>query len=82
MYGIIRFEGEKSPSRFVLIMIIRGKKNLWNSEFSQFRLFAKIEWVPPFKTEKLLRVMRITGKTDLRHILLFFLIALAKNMPG
>jgi len=40
----------------------RDRKNLRNSEFSWFRLFGRIEWVPPLKTKKLLKVMRRTGK--------------------
>ena len=40
----------------------RDKKNLQNSEYSGFRLFGRIEWVPPLKTKKHLRVMRRTGK--------------------
>ena len=40
----------------------RGKKNVRNSEYSGFRLFGRIEWVPPLKTKKLLKVMRRTGK--------------------
>ena len=40
----------------------RDRKNLWNSEYSGFRLFGRIEWVPPLKTKKLLKVMRRTGK--------------------
>ena len=62
-------------------MTKRGNKNFGNSEFSWFHLFANIKWVPPFKAEKLLRVMRRTGKTALGHILPFYLIALAQNMP-
>ena len=40
----------------------RGKKNVRNPEYSGFRLFGRIEWVPPLKIKKLLRVMRRTGK--------------------
>ena len=40
----------------------RDKKNLRNSEYSGFRLFGRIEWVPPLNTKKLLRVIRRTGK--------------------
>ena len=40
----------------------RDKKNFQNSEYSGFRLFGRIEWVPPLKIKKLLRVMRRTGK--------------------
>ena len=40
----------------------RDKKNLRNSEYSEFRLFGRIEWVPPLKTKKLLKVIRRTGK--------------------
>ena len=40
----------------------RGKKNVRNSEYSGFRLFGRIEWVPPLNTKKLLRVIRRTGK--------------------
>ena len=40
----------------------RDKKNLRNSEYSGFRLFGRIEWVPPLKTKKLLKVTRRTGK--------------------
>jgi len=40
----------------------RDRKNLRNSEFSWFRLFGRIEWVPPLKTKKLLKVTRRTGK--------------------
>ena len=40
----------------------RGKKNVRNPEYSGFRLFGGIEWVPPLKIKKLLRVMRRTGK--------------------
>ena len=40
----------------------RGKKNVRNSEYSGFRLFGRIEWVPPLYTKKLLMVMRRTGK--------------------
>jgi len=43
-------------------MISRGKKNVRNSEYSGFRLFGRIEWVPPLNTKKLLRVIRRTGK--------------------
>ena len=38
----------------------RDKKNLRNSEYSGFRLFGRIKWVPPLKTRKLVRVMRRT----------------------
>ena len=48
-------------------------KTTRNSEFSQFRLFARIGWVPPFKTEKLLRVMRRTGKNRLETYSTIFL---------
>ena len=41
---------------------IRATKNLQNSEFSEGRLFDKIEWGPPLKTEKLLWVMKKTEK--------------------
>ena len=40
----------------------RDRKNLRNSEYSGFRLFGRIEWVPPLKTKKLLKVIRRTGK--------------------
>ena len=40
----------------------RDRKNLRNSEYSGFRLFGRIEWVPPLKTKKLLKVTRRTGK--------------------
>ena len=40
----------------------RVTKNLQNSEFSEGRLFDKIEWGPPLKTEKLLWVMKKTEK--------------------
>ena len=40
------------------------------SEYLRGRLIAKIEWVPLLKTEKLLWVMRKTGKTALGHFLL------------
>ena len=40
----------------------RGKKNFQNSEYSGFSLFGQIEWIPPLKTKKHLRVMRRTGK--------------------
>ena len=36
----------------------RARKNLRISEFSGGRLFEKIEWGPPLKTEKLLWVMK------------------------
>ena len=36
----------------------RARKNLQNSEFSGGRLFDKIEWGPPLKTEKLQWVMK------------------------
>ena len=36
------------------VLTIRARKNLQNSEFSEGRLFDKIEWGPPLKTEKLL----------------------------
>ena len=42
--------------------VARGKKNVRNPEYSGFRLFGRIEWVPPLKIKKLLRVMRRTGK--------------------
>ena len=41
---------------------VRATKNLQNSEFSEGRLFDKIEWGPPLKTEKLLWVMKKTEK--------------------
>ena len=37
-----------------VIGVGRGRKNIWNSEYSGFRLFGKIEWVLPLKTKKLL----------------------------
>ena len=40
----------------------RATKNLQNLEFSEGRLFDKIEWGPPLKTEKLLWVMKKTEK--------------------
>ena len=56
----------------------RDKKNLRNSEYSGFRLFGRIECVPPLKTKKLPRVMRRTVK---QPWIIFYRIALAKNMP-
>ena len=44
----------------------------------QKKLFGRIEWVPPLKTKKLLRVMRRTGK---QRWGVLYQIALAKNMP-
>ena len=46
----------------IIIMASRARKNLQNSEFSGGRLFDKIEWGPPLKTEKLLWVMKKTEK--------------------
>ena len=43
------------------------KKNLTISEFSLSCLFDKIEWEPPQKTDKLLWVMKKTGKAVLGH---------------
>ena len=45
-----------------MIYIARARKNLRISEFSGGRLFEKIEWGPPLKTEKLLWVMKKTEK--------------------
>ena len=56
----------------------RGKKNFQNSEYSGFRLFGRIEWVPPLTINKHLRVMRRTGKQAWG---IFYWIVVAKNMP-
>ena len=50
--------------RFIKVLFFgsRARKNLQNSEFSEGRLFDKIEWGPPLKTEKLLQVMKKTEK--------------------
>ena len=45
-------------------LVLRARKNLQNSEFSEGRLFDKIEWGPPLKTEKLLWVMKKKESKD------------------
>ena len=45
----------------------RDRKNLRNSEYSGFRLFGRIEWVPPLKTKKLLKVTVPNLKGDPKY---------------
>ena len=63
----VTFEGPLPAHKSLLTssspaMKDRDRKNLRNSEYSGFCLFGRIEWVPPLKTKKLLKVTRRTGK--------------------
>ena len=60
---VVQNDYRKSRLRFltqfgVVGVVVRARKTSRISEFSGGRLFEKIEWGPPLKTEKLLWVMK------------------------